>query len=59
MGQALIGYSQSNDVEPDPEKVEEFCTFPGEGICGKIDEKQIYIGTKRWLPGLHVKQVLI
>lgn len=59
MGQALIEYSQSNDVEPDPEKVEEFCTFPGEGICGKIDEKQVLHRYKKWLPGLHVKQVLI
>ncbi|XP_023739594.1 putative inactive cadmium/zinc-transporting ATPase HMA3 [Lactuca sativa] len=47
MAAALVDYAQSHSVEPQPENVEEFKDFPGEGIYGKIDGKDVYIGNKR------------
>ncbi|XP_077236919.1 cadmium/zinc-transporting ATPase HMA2-like isoform X2 [Tasmannia lanceolata] len=47
MADALVGYSRLNGVEPKPENVKEFQIFPGEGIYGKIDDKNICIGNKR------------
>jgi Cd2+/Zn2+-exporting ATPase len=36
-----------HSIEPQPEKVEEFQNFPGEGIQGKIEGKDIYIGNRK------------
>ncbi|KAK1367478.1 Heavy metal atpase 2 [Heracleum sosnowskyi] len=47
MAEALVEYAKSYSVEPKPDDVEEFHNFPGEGICGKIDGKDIYVGNKR------------
>lgn len=47
MAEALVEYAKSYSVEPKPDEVEEFHNFPGEGICGKIDGKDIYVGNKR------------
>ncbi|XP_077238530.1 putative inactive cadmium/zinc-transporting ATPase HMA3 isoform X2 [Tasmannia lanceolata] len=47
MASALVDYSRSNGVEPKPENVKEFQIFQGQGIYGKIDDKDIYIGNKR------------
>ncbi|KAL8235052.1 hypothetical protein R6Q59_021152 [Mikania micrantha] len=47
MAAALIEYAQSNSVESKPDKVEEFENFPGEGICGKIEGKKIYVGNQK------------
>ncbi|XP_024959996.1 putative inactive cadmium/zinc-transporting ATPase HMA3 isoform X2 [Cynara cardunculus var. scolymus] len=47
MAAALIDYAQSRSVEPQPDNVEEFKDFPGEGIYGKIDGKDIYIGNQK------------
>ncbi|KAL3534902.1 hypothetical protein ACH5RR_003363 [Cinchona calisaya] len=44
MAAALIDLAQSHSIEPKPDKVEQFQNFPGEGIYGKIDGKEIYIG---------------
>lgn len=44
---AIVDYGRSLSVEPEPEKVTEFENFPGEGICGKIEGRVIYIGNKR------------
>ncbi|XP_028114667.1 putative inactive cadmium/zinc-transporting ATPase HMA3 [Camellia sinensis] len=44
MAAALIDYGRSHSVEPMSEKVEEFENFPGEGIHGKIDGKDVYVG---------------
>ncbi|CAJ1941785.1 unnamed protein product [Sphenostylis stenocarpa] len=44
---AIVDYGRSLSVEPVPEKVTEFENFPGEGICGKIEDRVIYIGNKR------------
>ncbi|KAG5101654.1 hypothetical protein JHK84_046623 [Glycine max] len=44
---AIVDYGRSLSVEPEPEKVTEFEIFPGEGICGKIEGRVIYIGNKR------------
>ncbi|KAA8535752.1 hypothetical protein F0562_030746 [Nyssa sinensis] len=44
---ALIEYGQSHSVDPKIDKVEEFQNFPGEGIYGKIDGKDIYVGNKK------------
>ncbi|KAF8400197.1 hypothetical protein HHK36_013493 [Tetracentron sinense] len=47
MASALINYGWSNSIEPKPENVKEFQNFPGEGICGEIDGKNIYVGNKK------------
>lgn len=47
MAAALVNYAQVNSVEPKPDSVEEFKNFPGEGIYGKIDEKEVYIGNQK------------
>ncbi|XP_076912424.1 putative cadmium/zinc-transporting ATPase HMA4 [Bidens hawaiensis] len=47
MAAALVDYARANSVEPQPDNVEEFKDFPGEGIYGKIDGKDIYIGNQK------------
>ncbi|KAI3524153.1 hypothetical protein L1887_02805 [Cichorium endivia] len=47
MAAALIDYAQSNSVNAQPDTVEEFENFPGEGIYGKIEGKNVYIGNKK------------
>lgn len=47
MADALVDYGRSHSVEPKPENVEEFQNFPGEGIHGKIDGQDIYIGNRK------------
>ncbi|KAL3504245.1 hypothetical protein ACH5RR_034086 [Cinchona calisaya] len=41
---ALVDFAQSNSVEPKPDEVENYQNFPGEGIYGKMEGKEIYIG---------------
>uniref|UniRef100_A0A1J3CR69 Cadmium/zinc-transporting ATPase HMA2 n=1 Tax=Noccaea caerulescens TaxID=107243 RepID=A0A1J3CR69_NOCCA len=47
MAAALVDYAKSVSVEPKPEAVEDYQNYPGEGIYGKIDGKEVYIGNKR------------
>ncbi|CAN8257637.1 unnamed protein product [Cochlearia groenlandica] len=47
MAATLVDYAKSVSIEPKPEAVEHYESFPGEGIYGKIDGKDIYIGNKR------------
>nr|P0CW78.1 RecName: Full=Cadmium/zinc-transporting ATPase HMA3; AltName: Full=Cadmium/zinc-transporting ATPase 4; AltName: Full=Protein HEAVY METAL ATPASE 3 [Arabidopsis thaliana]AAL16382.1 putative heavy metal transporter HMA3 [Arabidopsis thaliana]AAR10768.1 potential Zn/Cd heavy metal transporter [Arabidopsis thaliana] len=47
MAAALIDYAISVSVEPKPDIVENFQNFPGEGVYGRIDGQDIYIGNKR------------
>lgn len=47
MAAAMISFAQINSVDPKPDSVEEFQNFPGEGIYGKIDGKNIYIGNQK------------
>lgn len=47
MAAALIDYARSISVEPKPDLVENFQNFPGEGVYGRIDGQDIYIGNKR------------
>lgn len=47
MAAALIDYARSVSVEPTPDRVENFQNFPGEGVYGRIDGQDIYIGNKR------------
>ncbi|CAA2938169.1 cadmium zinc-transporting ATPase HMA3-like isoform X2 [Olea europaea subsp. europaea] len=44
MASALIDFARDRSVEPKPEDVDKFENFPGEGICGKIEDIEIYIG---------------
>ncbi|XP_054821983.1 putative inactive cadmium/zinc-transporting ATPase HMA3 isoform X2 [Prosopis cineraria] len=44
---AIVDYGRSLSIEPKPEKVTEFENFPGEGIHGKIDGRDIYIGNRK------------
>ncbi|CAE5989547.1 unnamed protein product [Arabidopsis arenosa] len=47
MAATIVDYAKSVSVEPRPEEVEDYQNFPGEGIYGKIDGNDIYIGNKR------------
>ncbi|KAI7739098.1 hypothetical protein M8C21_013763 [Ambrosia artemisiifolia] len=47
MAAALVDYARANSVESQPDNVEEFKDFPGEGIYGKIDGKDVYIGNQK------------
>lgn len=47
MAATLVDYAKSVSVEPKPEEVEDYKNFPGEGIYGKIDGNDLYIGNKR------------
>uniref|UniRef100_A0A7N0TGP8 HMA domain-containing protein n=2 Tax=Kalanchoe fedtschenkoi TaxID=63787 RepID=A0A7N0TGP8_KALFE len=47
MGTALVDYARSYSIEPKPDEVEEYHSYPGEGIHGKIDGEDVYIGNRR------------
>ncbi|XP_041021395.1 putative inactive cadmium/zinc-transporting ATPase HMA3 [Juglans microcarpa x Juglans regia] len=47
MANALVDHARSLAILPLPENVVEFQNFPGEGIHGKIDGDDIYIGNKK------------
>lgn len=47
MAAALIDFAREYGIEPKPEKVERFQNFPGEGICGRIDDVQLYVGNSK------------
>ncbi|KAI3981185.1 hypothetical protein MKX01_016320 [Papaver californicum] len=47
MAAALVEYGSSNSIKPKPENVTEYQNFPGEGISGEIDGKNIYVGNKK------------
>lgn len=47
MASALVEYARSNSVEPKQDDVPEFLIFPGEGVYGQIDGKDIFVGNKR------------
>ncbi|KAG5527967.1 hypothetical protein RHGRI_028782 [Rhododendron griersonianum] len=44
---ALIDYAQTLSIEVKPERVEEFENFRGEGVHGKIDGKDVYVGNQK------------
>ncbi|KAA3490172.1 Cadmium/zinc-transporting ATPase 3-like protein [Gossypium australe] len=47
MAAAFIEYGKSHSIEPKPETVEDYQNFPGEGIYGRIDGRDIYIGCRK------------
>ncbi|GKV20545.1 hypothetical protein SLEP1_g30646 [Rubroshorea leprosula] len=47
MAAALVEYGRWHSIEPKPEYVEEYQNFPGEGIYGKIEGKDVYIGSRK------------
>lgn len=47
MAAALVEYGRSHSIEPNPETVEDYHNFPGEGIYGRIDGRDIYIGSRK------------
>ncbi|KAF5790860.1 putative hydrolase [Helianthus annuus] len=47
MAAALVDYARAHSVEPQPDNVEEFKDFPGEGIFGKIDGQDVYVGNQK------------
>ncbi|KAE9450553.1 hypothetical protein C3L33_17547, partial [Rhododendron williamsianum] len=44
---ALIDHAQTLSIEVKPERVEEFENFQGEGVHGKIDGKDVYVGNQK------------
>lgn len=47
MAAALVDHGRSLSVDPKPENVDDFQNFPGEGVYGRIDGKDIYIGNRK------------
>ncbi|KAK7384750.1 hypothetical protein VNO78_30451 [Psophocarpus tetragonolobus] len=47
MAAALVEYGMSHSINPIPENVDNFQIFPGEGVFGTIDGKDIYVGNRR------------
>ncbi|KAI6682604.1 hypothetical protein NL676_036485 [Syzygium grande] len=47
MAAPLVGYGRSFSIEPKPEDVDNFQNFPGEGVYGKIDRNDIFIGNRK------------
>ncbi|KAL7600040.1 hypothetical protein Lser_V15G23596 [Lactuca serriola] len=47
MAASLIDYAQSHSVKAQPDNVEEFENYPGEGVYGKIEGKNVYIGNQK------------
>lgn len=47
MAAALVDYGRSLSIEPNPDYVVDFHNFPGEGVHGKIDGIEIYIGNRK------------
>ncbi|OMO65920.1 Cation-transporting P-type ATPase [Corchorus capsularis] len=47
MAAALVEFGRSQSVEPKPESVEDYQNFPGEGIYGRIDDRDIHIGSRK------------
>lgn len=47
MATALVNYGKLHSIDLKPENVEEFENFLGEGVRGKIDGNDIYIGSKK------------
>lgn len=47
MAASLIDYAQSYSVKAQPDNVEEFENYPGEGVYGKIEDKNVYIGNQK------------
>ncbi|KAK4775253.1 hypothetical protein SAY86_010188 [Trapa natans] len=44
---AVVLYGRSSGVVPKPENVEDFQNYPGEGIYGRIDGNNVFIGSKK------------
>lgn len=47
MAAALVNHGKLFSIDLKPESVEEFENFPGEGVRGKMDGNDIYIGSKK------------
>lgn len=47
MAAALVDHGRSLSIDPKPENVDDFQNFPGEGVHGRIDGKDIYIGNRK------------
>lgn len=47
MAAPLVRYGRLFSIEPKPEDVEDFQSFPGEGIYGKIDGNDVFIGNMK------------
>ncbi|XVE71869.1 hypothetical protein DITRI_Ditri10aG0186200 [Diplodiscus trichospermus] len=47
MAVAVVEYGRSQSIEPKPEAVEDYQNFPGEGVYGRIDGRDIYIGSRK------------
>ncbi|KAL8509685.1 hypothetical protein ACS0TY_016776 [Phlomoides rotata] len=47
MAAALVEFARGHEVEPKPDKVENFQNFPGEGISGRFGDIELYIGNSK------------
>lgn len=65
MAAALVNHGKLFSIDLKPESVEEFENFPGEGVRGKMDGNDIYIGSKKigdragyHTPGLRLNPII-
>lgn len=47
MAAALVDFARTHSIEAKPDRVESFQNFPGEGISGKIQDKELHIGNSK------------
>ncbi|KAK6119947.1 hypothetical protein DH2020_046305 [Rehmannia glutinosa] len=47
MAAALVEFAKEHGIEAKPDRVERFQNFPGEGICGNMEDNEIYIGNSK------------
>ncbi|XP_057806485.1 putative inactive cadmium/zinc-transporting ATPase HMA3 isoform X2 [Salvia miltiorrhiza] len=47
MAAAVVEFATTHSIEPKPDRVEHFQNFPGEGISGKIEDNELYVGNRR------------
>ncbi|KAL1568164.1 putative cadmium/zinc-transporting ATPase hma4 [Salvia divinorum] len=47
MAAALVEFARTRSVEPRPDRVEHFQNFPGQGISGKIEDNELYVGNRK------------
>ncbi len=49
LAETLVKYLDGNVLS-----VSDFLAVPGDGVCGRVEGKMYYVGTRRWLTSLHI-----
>ncbi|GBF82494.1 heavy metal translocating P-type ATPase [Aphanothece sacrum] len=54
LAEAIVTYAQSQGILNTVKTIQEFAALEGRGVQGKVENKLIQIGTKRWLESLNI-----